>query len=210
MGLPTVVRSLWFGSSAVVFVVVLGRFENVEGTVSGVVEVVETISFRDVWDVDEADNLRLRCTDLEHDLKCLYSFVQTTLCPTSHDSTVSRARAFMLYCLRKGLQVDVGTVLAREICECTQCKKGKLFLPATITALCREAGVPIWPEEGLLHPRAPISFGPSRAPKTQRAATSSWQQVPTATRNDQFDQFAMMQQQMQHRQEELCDRMQAF
>lgn len=79
----------------------------------------------------------------------------------------------MLYCIRKGLGVDVGTVLAREICECTQRDKGKLFLRATITALCREAGVPIWPEEGLLHPQAVVYFGPSRAPKTQRAAAFS-------------------------------------
>ena len=190
-------------------------FSPCRGEVTGdaLIEVMETIAQHDsTWDVDEHNNLRFRRTELEHDLKCLYSFVQTTLCPTSHDSTVSKARAFMLYCLHKGLQVDVGAVLAQEIFECSQRGKGKLFLPATITALCREAGVPVLPEEGLLHPRAAVSFGPSRATKNPRASASS--SAPAAPGDDvlleRFTQFEVMQQQMHRRQEELCDRMHSF
>ena len=176
--------------------------------------VLETVAQSKTWAVDEAENVHLRRTDLQHDLKCLYSFLQTTLCPTSHDSTVSKARAFMLFCIRIGLPVDVGTVLANEIRDCAQRSKGKLFLPATITALCQLAGVAMWREEGRLPPKAAVSFGPSRAQKTQRAAASSSQQVPAASLETdlaaQFTQFTMMQQQMHHRQGELCDRMQTF
>ncbi|KAM6580697.1 hypothetical protein CsatA_004471 [Cannabis sativa] len=104
------------------------------------------------WGFDNYGNLPFRRTDLEHKLKCWYTFVQTALCPTSHDSTVSRDRAWMLYCLRMGWDVDVGAVLAQEIADCAHRGKWKLFLPATITALYREAGVQIWKEEGALNP----------------------------------------------------------
>ena len=80
-------------------------FSPCRGEISGdeLVEVMENVSQVDSWDVDDHGNLQFRRTDLEHELKCLYSFMQTMLCPTSHDSTISKARAFMLYCIWKGL-----------------------------------------------------------------------------------------------------------
>ena len=142
-------------------------YSPTKGNIYGeeLVYVMETVAEGDSWTLDEHENVYLKRTDLKHDLKCLYSFLQTTLCPTSHDSTISKARAFLLFCIKQQLPVDVGDILAQEIGECAQRGKGKLFLPATITALCREAGVPIWPEEGLLQPRAAVNFGPPRAPK---------------------------------------------
>ncbi|XP_062082778.1 uncharacterized protein LOC133789072 [Humulus lupulus] len=63
------------------------------------------------WDIDDNGTFRFRRTDLHHDIKCLYSFVQSSFLPTSHDSTVSRERMWMLYCIMKGMPVDIGSVL---------------------------------------------------------------------------------------------------
>uniref|UniRef100_A0A803Q7Q1 Uncharacterized protein n=1 Tax=Cannabis sativa TaxID=3483 RepID=A0A803Q7Q1_CANSA len=66
-----------------------------------------------------------------------------------------------------------GTVLAHEILDCAHRGKGKLFLPATISSLCRDAGVPMWSEEGSLNPKGPISFCTSSAPKTTHSSAST-------------------------------------
>uniref|UniRef100_A0A803NKF3 Integrase catalytic domain-containing protein n=1 Tax=Cannabis sativa TaxID=3483 RepID=A0A803NKF3_CANSA len=140
------------------------------------------------WDLDDSGNLRFRQTEFEPDMKCLYTFVQTSLCPTSHDYTVSRDHTWMLHCIKKGMPVDVGAVVAQDIADCAHRGKGKLFLPSTITALCREAGVSMWVEEGALHPRGPISFGPPRAPKTIPAFASTLATEPPVDRFAHFEQ----------------------
>ncbi|XP_062101883.1 uncharacterized protein LOC133808872 [Humulus lupulus] len=61
------------------------------------------------------------------------SFLKCRLLPTTHDTTVSTERVFLLYCILAGLGVNVGQIISRQLASCARKKKGKLFFPSLIT-----------------------------------------------------------------------------
>uniref|UniRef100_A0A803Q715 Putative plant transposon protein domain-containing protein n=1 Tax=Cannabis sativa TaxID=3483 RepID=A0A803Q715_CANSA len=123
--------------------------------------------------IDGRGVFRFKRTDLKQDIKCLYNFMQSTLLPTSHDSTVSRERMWMLYCIVKGKKINVGKVIAKEIFECAHRVKGKLFFSCLITEKCRCANVPMLNDEDPVPRKGVVSFEPDRAPKRTTPSTTT-------------------------------------
>ena len=61
--------------------------------------------------------------------------------PSTHNATVDLDRMMLLHSVIFGRRVDIGNTIWTEIWNCAKKRKGPLFFPNLITALCRRAGV---------------------------------------------------------------------
>ncbi|KAJ9566409.1 hypothetical protein OSB04_002375 [Centaurea solstitialis] len=74
-------------------------------------------------------------------------FLKYTLFPTSHNSKLSIDRILILFCILKGYQFDVGTLISTNIkTSCTRIN-GRLFYPTVIHKLMEAANVLVFPAD---------------------------------------------------------------
>lgn len=79
-------------------------------------------------------------------------FLKSHLMPITHTTTVSQERLVLLYVLVRGLSIDVGTIIEREIRECAmkQHKNAAFFFPSLITGICIVFGVRVTSQDELI------------------------------------------------------------
>ena len=77
--------------------------------------------------------------------KVWVNFLKLQLMPTKHTTTVSHERLILLYAIFKGLPIDVGKIIEREIREYAKKKQktATLVFPSLITSICLVSGVKI-------------------------------------------------------------------
>jgi len=63
-------------------------------------------------------------------------FIKRSLLPTMHDASISRDRAMVIYCIMRGIQLDVGHIIAPQIRGLFFKPRGQLFFPFLVTRLC--------------------------------------------------------------------------
>lgn len=75
--------------------------------------------------------------------KVWVKFLKSRLMPTTHTTTISQDRLILLYAIVKGLAIDVGKIIKKEIREFTTRKqKSVVFLfPSLIIGICKAFGV---------------------------------------------------------------------
>ena len=63
--------------------------------------------------------------------------------PTTHTTTVSQERLILLYVIVRGLPIDVGNIIEKEIQDCAMKihKAVALLFPSLITSICVVSGV---------------------------------------------------------------------
>ena len=63
--------------------------------------------------------------------------------PTTHTTTVSQERLVLLYVIVRGLPIDVGSIIEKEIRDCAvkNHKTAALLFPSLITNICVVSGV---------------------------------------------------------------------
>lgn len=80
--------------------------------------------------------------DLKSNAKVWVKFLKSHLMPTIHATIVSHDKLILVYAIVKGLIIDVGKVIEKEIRECAL-KKQKitaLFFPSLIIGICEASG----------------------------------------------------------------------
>ena len=66
-------------------------------------------------------------------------FIKRSLIPTTHDASISRDRAMVIYCIMRGIRLDVGRIIAPQIRGLFFKPRGQLFFPFLVTRLCANA-----------------------------------------------------------------------
>ena len=70
-------------------------------------------------------------------------FLKSRLMPTTHTTTVSQERLVLLYAIVRGLPIDVGSIIEKEIKDCVvkNHKAAALLFSSLITSICVVSGV---------------------------------------------------------------------
>ncbi|KOM28570.1 hypothetical protein LR48_Vigan550s000200 [Vigna angularis] len=89
--------------------------------------------------------VNIRRVDLTPLAKYWMAFSHANIQPCSHVSDITVSRALLLYCVLKGMIINIGQVMANEIqvCANTMNSKEPLGHPSLIIHLCELAGVNI-------------------------------------------------------------------
>jgi len=66
-------------------------------------------------------------------------FIKRSLIPTTHDASISRDCAMVIYCIMRGIRLDVGRIIAPQIRGLFFKPRGQLFFPFLVTRLCANA-----------------------------------------------------------------------
>ncbi|KOM40717.1 hypothetical protein LR48_Vigan04g091500 [Vigna angularis] len=87
--------------------------------------------------------IHIRRSQLTPLSKYWMAFTHTNIQPCSHVSYITVHRAIFLYCVLKGLNINIGQVIANEIQTCASFVNNKAPLghPSLITHLCELVGV---------------------------------------------------------------------
>ncbi|KAK8945170.1 hypothetical protein KSP39_PZI007645 [Platanthera zijinensis] len=84
----------------------------------------------------------LHSTCLSREAKVWLHFVNTSLLPTRHLNHIQLDRITLIFCIIKGIKVNIGRIISRLIWTKVNDKKMKhIWFPTTITELYRAAGV---------------------------------------------------------------------
>ena len=75
--------------------------------------------------------------------KVWVKFLKSRLMPTTHTTTVSQERLVLLYVIVRGLLIDVGSIIEKEIWDCAikNHKAAALLFPSLITSIYVVSGV---------------------------------------------------------------------
>ncbi|KAH9792490.1 hypothetical protein KPL71_004147 [Citrus sinensis] len=81
--------------------------------------------------------------DLKPIAKVWVKFLKSRLMPTTHTTTVSQERLVLLYVIVRGLPIDVGSIIAKEIRDCAvkTHRTAVMLFPSLITSICVVFGV---------------------------------------------------------------------
>ena len=81
--------------------------------------------------------------DLTTIAKVWVKFLKSRLMSTTHTTIVSQERLILLYVIVKGLPIDVGSIIEKEIRDCAikNHKAATLLFPSLITNICVVSGV---------------------------------------------------------------------
>ncbi|KAI9079559.1 hypothetical protein K1719_038463 [Acacia pycnantha] len=93
------------------------------------------------WKVTKEGSYNLKCSRFRPEVHVWFHFLCNRLMPTLHTQTISRERAFLLYRLLEGKQIDVDALIYKELFAALQSTTGNLWLPALITELYRSTKV---------------------------------------------------------------------
>ncbi|KAK8948740.1 hypothetical protein KSP39_PZI005926 [Platanthera zijinensis] len=84
----------------------------------------------------------LKSTCLSREAKVWLHFVNASLLPTRHLNHVQLDRLALIYCILKGIKINVGRIISSLIWKKVNDKKMKhIWFPTAITELCRTTGV---------------------------------------------------------------------
>ncbi|KAJ1409434.1 hypothetical protein SESBI_22722 [Sesbania bispinosa] len=99
----------------------------------------------------------LKMRDLQPFARAWGAFIIASVFPVLHDTTLLLDRAKLLYGKMKGMVINVGSLISKEM-ETIMSTKGKsLAFPSLITLLCLDAGVNISDNDVPVHATKPIS-----------------------------------------------------
>ncbi|KAK8954232.1 hypothetical protein KSP39_PZI001911 [Platanthera zijinensis] len=117
------------------------RYEQLRETVSPL-EVATTLSMSsDIAWANQAKHV-LRSAGFKREAKVWLLFINASVLPTKHPNQVSFSRALLIYCILKGIRINVGRIIAGKLLQRVQSKVGQqLWFPTLITALCCYHGV---------------------------------------------------------------------
>ncbi|KOM41131.1 hypothetical protein LR48_Vigan04g132900, partial [Vigna angularis] len=89
--------------------------------------------------------VNIKRVDLTPLSKYWMAFSHANIQPCSHVSDITISTALLLYCVLRGLSINIGQVIANEIqvCANTMNRKTPLGHPSLITHLCELVGVNI-------------------------------------------------------------------
>ena len=75
--------------------------------------------------------------------KVWVKFLKFRLMPTTHTTTISQERLVLLYVIVRGLPIDVGSIIEKEIRDCAiiNHKAATFLFPSLITIICVVSGV---------------------------------------------------------------------
>ncbi|KAI9126280.1 hypothetical protein K1719_002701 [Acacia pycnantha] len=93
------------------------------------------------WQNTKEGSNNLKCNRFRPEACVWFHFLRHRLLPTLHTQTISRERAFLLYCLLEGKQIDANALIYWEPFTALQSTTGNLWFPALITKLYRNAKV---------------------------------------------------------------------
>ncbi|GMN47583.1 hypothetical protein TIFTF001_016765 [Ficus carica] len=85
-------------------------------------------------------------------------FLKSRLMPSTHDHTVNKDRAILLFVIVTGRKINVGNVISEQIGVGTGRQSGGLCFPSLITSLCLAQGVEVSSEEKKLKSSGPITM----------------------------------------------------
>lgn len=74
-----------------------------------------------------------------------FNFIRHTMWPTTHDTTLSRDKWCLLFCIVQNLPINLGLLISQALYQDWTRKKVTLPLPCLITALLINARVPMTP-----------------------------------------------------------------
>ncbi|KAI9091619.1 hypothetical protein K1719_028062 [Acacia pycnantha] len=123
------------------FITVRGK--NVQCSASEIRKVYDLEPTMDEYNelVTKEGSYNLKCSRFRPEARVWFHFLYHRLLPTLHTQTISRERAFLLYCLLEGKQIDVDALIYEELFTALKSTTGNLWFPALITELCRYAEV---------------------------------------------------------------------
>ena len=78
--------------------------------------------------------------------------------PFTHDHSVNKERAILLFAIVDGRKINVGDVIGEQICVSVGRQSGGLWFSYLITSLCLAEGVKVFSEEEKLKPSRPITM----------------------------------------------------
>ncbi|KAF7803082.1 uncharacterized protein G2W53_042193 [Senna tora] len=97
------------------------------------------------WENSKAKRDRQPLKLLLMNLKDVVSLWQHFICahiiPGGNTSVVTKERAFLLYCIVTGQQIDVAEIMMNQVVQAAEKSNPTLFFPCLITALCKKAHV---------------------------------------------------------------------
>ena len=81
--------------------------------------------------------------DLKRIAKVWVKFIKSRLVPTTHTTMVLQERLVLLYVIVRGLPIDVGSIIAKEIRECAvkTHRTAALLFHSLVTSICVVSGV---------------------------------------------------------------------
>ncbi|GMN66801.1 hypothetical protein TIFTF001_035868 [Ficus carica] len=85
-------------------------------------------------------------------------FFKSRRMPSTHDHTVNKDRAILLFAIVEGRKINVGDVISEQIGVCAGRQSGGLWFPSLITSLCLAQCVEVSSEEKKLKPSGPITM----------------------------------------------------
>ncbi|KAI9101414.1 hypothetical protein K1719_023896 [Acacia pycnantha] len=142
------------------------------------------------WQVTKEGSYNLKCSRFRPEARIWFHFLCHQLLPTLYTQTISRDRAFLLYCLLEGNQIDVDVLIYEELFAALKSTTGNLWFPALITELCRNAEVIFDTSEERENLPSPISVivvqrilqkAQPNVPQATPARTSAVPTIDTAT-----------------------------
>ncbi|KOM43313.1 hypothetical protein LR48_Vigan05g091700 [Vigna angularis] len=104
-----------------------------------------SIELSGIWPIRNGAVVNIRRIDLTPLAKYWMTFSHANIQSCSHVSNITVSRALLLYCVLRGMSINIGQVIANEIkvCANTMNNKAPLGHPSLITHLCDLAGVNI-------------------------------------------------------------------
>lgn len=88
------------------------------------------------WDGQGAART-LKSQLLDFEVTCWMHWVKNHTMPTTHDATLSIPRVVLVYCITKGIPLDLGKILVDTLRQTAAKPKGAMFCPGLVTRLCR-------------------------------------------------------------------------
>lgn len=88
--------------------------------------------------------------------KAWYTFIQCSLLPSNNNSDVSGRKAYLIWCIMKGVPFGVGTLITDKIEEIAQASPGILGFPFLITRYLLKCEMPIFQKQ-TIPPARPIT-----------------------------------------------------
>lgn len=91
------------------------------------------------WNTSPKDIQTLAPTCLIAEANLWLYFIKRSLIPTTHDASISRDHAMVIYCIMRGIRLDVGHIIAPQIRGLFFKPRDQLFFPFLVTRLCANA-----------------------------------------------------------------------
>ncbi|KAJ1416248.1 hypothetical protein SESBI_17423 [Sesbania bispinosa] len=108
-------------------------------------EILQVLCCSDaVWlPINQPKHKALKMGDLQPFPRAWGAFIIASVLPVLHDTTLLLDRAKLLFAIIKGMKIDLGSIISREMENIMSSKTKSLAYPSLITLLCLDEGVPL-------------------------------------------------------------------